>query len=83
MTNRLDYQTLGGDFSASTTFEQLIEFVRLAEEDFKQLADWAKVHENPVKAKAWIQNAEAYAKIIPILAYLGKGKTKTSVGFRQ
>ena len=82
MINRLDYQTLGGDFSASTTFSQLIEFVHLAREDFLSLADWAKLHEDPVKAKAWLTNAEAYEKIIPILAKLGKGRTKSSVGFR-
>jgi hypothetical protein len=83
LTNRLDYQTLGGNFSASTTFKQLIEFCRLAQEDCKALADWAKIHESKVKAKAWLQIAENFEKIIPILAHLGKGKTKTSVGFRQ
>jgi hypothetical protein len=81
--NRLDYQTLGGDFSPEITFSQLIEFCRLAQEDCKALADWAKIHESKVKAWAWLQMADNFEKIISILAHLGKGKTKTSVGFRQ
>ena len=81
--NRLDYSTSAGAFDARITFEQLIEFVRLAREDFLALSSWAKLHENPVKAKAWATNAENFAKIIPIIAHLGKGKTKSSVGFRQ
>ena len=81
--NRLDYQTSAGSFDARITFEQLIEFVRVASEDFKELASWAKLHENPVKAKAWLANAENFEKIIPVLAHLGKGKTKSSTGFRQ
>ncbi len=83
MTNRLDYQTLGGDFSASITFSQLIEFCRLAQEDCRALADWALIHESKVKAKAWLAIADDFEKIIPILAHLGKGKTKSSVGFSQ
>ncbi len=83
MINRLDYQTSAGAFDARITFEQLIEFVRVASEDFKALADWARIHENPVKAKAWLANAENFEKIIPILAHLGKGKTKSSVGFNR
>lgn len=80
--NRLDYQTLGGDFSASITFSQLIEFCRLAQEDCKSLADWANIHESRAKAAAWTSIADNFEKIIPILAKLGKGKTKTSVGYR-
>jgi hypothetical protein len=83
MTNRLDYQTLGGDLSPKITFSQLIEFCRLAQEDFRALADWAKLHENKVKAKAWLTNADDFEKIIAVLTGLAKGKTKTSVGFRQ
>jgi hypothetical protein len=82
-TNRLDYQTLGGGFSASTTFEQLIEFCRLAQEDFRELASWAKVHETHMKARAWMTLADNFEKIIEVLTHLAKGKTKTSVGFRQ
>lgn len=80
--NRLDYQTLGGDFSASITFSQLIEFCRLAQEDCKSLADWAKIHESRAKAKAWMAIADNFEKIIPILAHLGKGKTKSSIGYQ-
>jgi hypothetical protein len=83
MTNRLDYQTIGGDFSPSVTFEQLIEFCRKAQEDCKELADWANIHESRVKAKAWMTIADNFEKIIAVLAHLAKGKTKTSVGFRQ
>ena len=82
-TNRLDYQTSAGHLDPRITFEQLIEFVRLAQEDSRALADWAHIYENPVKAKAWLSIAENFAKIIPILANLGKGKTKSSTGFRQ
>ena len=81
--NRLDYQTIGGEFSASTTFEQLIEFCRKAQEDFRELASWAKLHETHVKAKAWMTLADNFEKIIAVLTHLAKGKTKTSVGFRQ
>lgn len=82
-TNRLDYQTIGGEFSASTTFEQLIEFCRRAQEDCKELSDWAKIHESRAKAKAWAQIGDNFDKIIAVLAHLAKGKTKISVGFRQ
>jgi hypothetical protein len=81
-TNRLDYQTLGGDFSPTITFSQLIEFCRLAQEDFRELADWAKIHESKTKAKAWMQLADNFEKIISVLSHLAKGKTKTSVGYR-
>jgi hypothetical protein len=83
MTNRLPYQTTGGAFSASITFSQLIEFIRLAQEDCRALADWAKVYESRPKAKAWTAIAENFDKIVPVLERLGKGKTKTSVGFVQ
>ena len=82
MTNRLDYQTIGGEFSASVTFEQLIEFCRKAQEDCKELSDWAKIHESLSKAKSWAQIADNFDKIIAVLAHLAKGKTKTSVGYR-
>ncbi len=83
MINRLDYQTIGGEFSASTSFEQLIEFCRRAQEDCRELADWAKIHESRVKAKAWLQIADNFEKVISVVAHLGKGKTKSSVGYRS
>ena len=82
-TNRLDYQTLGGDFSPTITFSQLIESCRLAQEDFRELASWAKVHETHVKAKAWMTLADNFEKIIAGLTLLAKGKTKTSIGYRS
>lgn len=81
--NRLDYQTIGGEFSASTTFEQLIEFCRKAQEDCKELSDWAKIHESKVKARAWLTIADNFEKSISVLSHLAKGKTKTSIGYRS
>lgn len=83
MTNRLDYQTLGGALSPTITFEQLIEFCRKAQDDCKELSDWAKIHESLAKAKAWATIGDNFEKIIPILSHLAKGKTKTSVGYRK
>jgi hypothetical protein len=82
-SNRLDYQTSAGAFDTRVTFSQLIEFCRLAQEDFRTLADWAKVHESKVKARAWLQLADNFEKIIAVLTGLAKGKTKTSIGYRQ
>lgn len=81
--NRLDYQTIGGEFSAKVTFEQLIEFCRLAQNDCKELADWAKIHESRAKAKAWTAIGDNFEKVIAVLAHLAKGKTKSSIGFRS
>ena len=81
--NRLDYQTLAGSLSPSITFEQLIEFCRRAQEDFRELADWANIHESRAKAKAWLSLADNFEKIIAVLSHLAKGKTKTSVGYRH
>ena len=81
--NRLDYQTLGGDFSPSVTFEQLIEFCRKAQEDCKELSDWAKIHESRAKAKAWATIGDNFEKVISVIAHLAKGKTKISVGYRK
>lgn len=83
MTNRLDYQTLGGAFSPTITFEQLIEFVRKAQEDCKELSDWAKIHESRDKAKAWATIAANFEKVIAVLSHLAKGKTKTSIGYER
>ena len=83
MTNRLDYQTIGGEFSASTTFDQLIEFCRFAQEDCRQLSDWALIHESRRKAAAWKKIADNFEKVIAVLTHLAKGKTQSSVGYQK
>lgn len=79
--NRLIYETSTGELSPSGTYEQLLEYVRLAEEDLRTLADLAKQRNDLQTAKRWTIIANNFRQIQEVLKHLAFGVTKTSVGY--
>lgn len=83
MTNRLPYQTSGGVPSTQFTFEQLIEFLRKAEEDCRELGKLAKIDRNDSIGFMWIKCAGNLKKVQQVVSHLGNSKTLTSTGWRS
>lgn len=79
--NRLDYETIGGSLSPEITFAQLVEYLRLAEEDARSLARARKIASDDSTAFQWLAIANNFAKTQALIATLTKGKTKSSVGY--
>lgn len=79
--NRLPYETLAGNLAPSETFKQLIENLRLAEEDARRLA--VRCGPDVAKSRAWTAFANNFNQIQTVLFGLASGKSqdRTSVGY--
>jgi hypothetical protein len=80
-TNRLPYETSAGNLSASDTYAQLLENLRLAEEDCRLLGNMRKSAGDNPNYRRWRQIADNFLKVQKVISVLAEGKTKTSVGF--
>lgn len=81
--NRLKYETLAGNLSPTDTFKQLLEQLRLAEEDARKLSNISTVRNDIAKAKAWTAFANNFHQIQLVLTSLATGKApdKSTVGY--
>jgi len=80
MTNRLPYETIAGNLSSNETFKQLLENLRLAEEDAHSLYSFNRTRNDP-RAAGWKTFAANFHKIQAIVTELAKSKAHSSVGF--
>lgn len=80
MTNRLPYETIGGNLSPEITFAQLIEYLTLIHEDAHKLANLTSTR--PATSAGWRAIANNFDKIITVVTHLAKAKTSSSTGFR-
>lgn len=80
-SNRLSYETSAGNLDASATFQQLIEFLRKAEEDAMALASRRLIAHDDSGALQWKAIATNFAKARKVVTKLMTEKTKSSVGF--
>lgn len=80
---RLIYETNGGNPSTQLTFEQLIEFLRKAEEDCRELGKLAKIDRNDSIGFMWIKCADSLQKCQQVVSHLGNAKTLSSTGWRS
>lgn len=83
MTNRLPYETIGGNLSPTDTFKQLIEYLRLAEEDARELMKLCKIRHENRKADAWLGTANNFQRIQTVVSALANSKTRSSLGYRS
>lgn len=74
MTNRLKYETSGGDVSEALTFGQLTEYLRLAEECCYTIGHINKSHHNNRRGEAWLQIGKLLAKVNNNVAALATSK---------
>ena len=81
MAPRLPYETLAGNLSSSTTYQQLLENLRLAEEDAKALSSMCKARNATSQSAAWATFATKFHKVQLIVTDLAKSKARTSIGF--
>lgn len=78
--NRLPYDTIAGNLSEKGTFQQLIEYLRLAEEDLRDLGRLCKIANDP-RADIWITIADSFRRTQDVVSHLGNSKTRTSLGY--
>lgn len=81
MTNRLPYETKGGTLSEAETLKQLMEYLRLSEEDLKKLSDLAKIKGRVDLATQWKAIAQHFNRVNQVVNHLATNPTKTSVGY--
>ena len=67
MTNRLPYETSGGNLTPTETFRQFIEYLSLAEEEAHTLSNLAKVRNNLAIAKGWSRFANNFLQVRAIV----------------
>ena len=80
-SNRLAYETSGGNLDASATFQQLIEYLRLSEEDARALSARRSVANDDTGAMMWAAIAKNFHKTQRMVTKLMTEKTKSSVGY--
>lgn len=83
MTNRLPYSTTAGNLSDQHTFQQLIEYLRLAEEDLRTLGKLCKIRNADDLGAQWIAIADSFQRIQQVVSALANSRTRTSIGFRS
>lgn len=83
MTNRLPYSTTAGSVSPEDTFQQLIEYLRLTEEDARELGKLCKIHNDDVLGNQWFHVADNFKRTQNVVSHLANSKTRTSLGFRS
>lgn len=83
MTNRLPYETTAGLLSPKATFEQLIEYLRLCEEDARVLNGLRRQADDELTASGWVVFANNFNATRRVVSELGKAKTKSIVGYRN
>lgn len=71
---RLIYETSGGDLSPSITFSQLLEYIRLAEEDARLLYRAT----NDLRWKAFAENL---SRCHDLVNHLATNRSTSSVGY--
>ena len=81
MTNRLPYETVGGNLSSDETFKQIIENLRLAAEDAQSLSSMAKARNDLSRSKGWKTFALNFQKVETIITTLAKTKSSSKIGF--
>lgn len=83
MTNRLPYETIGGELAANETFKQFIEYMILISEDSRKIADLRSAANDTTTSAKWNAIANNFDKIATVVTHLAKGKTGSSVGFTK
>lgn len=83
MTNRLPYETLAGIPNESFTFDQLIEYLRLAEEDLRELGKLCKIRRDDDLGDQWLVIADSFHRTQAVVSHLANSKTRTSLGYRS
>lgn len=80
--NRLEYETQGGNLSALDTFKQLLEYLRLFEEDMRSLGRLAKLRNDDSTALAYKAIAINFKKVQEIVSHLALAKAHpSSIGY--
>lgn len=80
---RLPYSTTGGQVSEADTFSQLTEYLRLAEEDMRQLGKLRKIANDDLTGNQWIACADRFRKCQQVISHLANSKTRSSIGYRR
>lgn len=80
-SNRLNYETSAGNLDASATFQQLIEFLRKAEEDARALSARRSVAGDDSSSMQWALIARNFHRTQKVVTKLMTEKTKSSVGY--
>ena len=81
MAERLIFETTAGNLSPSATFEQLIEYLRLCEEDARLINRLLRQRDQELTASGWMAFANNFSAARRIVEKLAKGKRKVSVGY--
>ena len=74
MTNRLPYETIGGNVSEADTFSQLMEYLRLAEEAAYLLGHLRKANDDSAQGDLWLQVGERFKPMQGLVTSLAQGK---------
>jgi hypothetical protein len=71
---RLPYETIGGNVSEDDTFQQLSEYLRLAEECCYTISHLAKANDDTVRGDGFLRAGQNLAKIREtLLTFATKG----------
>ena len=74
MTNRLPYETIGGNVSEADTFSQLMEYLRLAEEAAYLLGHLRKANDDSFQGDLWLKVGERFKQMQGLVTSLAQGK---------
>ena len=74
MTNRLPYDTIGGNVSEAGTFAQLTEYLRLAEECCYTIGHLNKANDDKVRGEGFLRFGKMLAKVNEQVTFLATTK---------
>lgn len=83
MTNRLPYSTTAGQVSDRDTFQQLLEYLHLIEDDLRELGKLCKIRRVDLLGDQWIAIADSFKRTQDVVSHLGNSRTRSSLGFRS
>lgn len=78
MTNRLPYETIGGNVSEADTFAQLMEYLRLAEEACYTIGHLRKANDDMITGQGFIMIGEQFKKAQSAVTALATNKMRIS-----
>ena len=76
MTNRLPYETIGGNVSEADTFAQLVEYLRMAQEAAYTLGHLRKANDDELTGQGFIAIGEMFHKVRSQITKLATGKIR-------
>lgn len=82
MTNRLNYETIGGNVSESDTLAQLTEYLRLAEECCYVIGHLRKAQDDKLLGQGWLAIGEMIKMTNVNCQNLATRKLRTSAGYK-